>query len=368
MAPELLARGDAADVPGLRRRLLQWYRRHRRALPWRETADPYRIWVSEVMLQQTQVATAVSFYQTFLERFPTIASLARARESEVLAHWSGLGYYRRARHLREAARVVVREHSGDLPRDPHAFGRLPGVGRYTTGAVLSIAFGQPLAVLDGNVARVLSRLFALDAAVRDPKGAKALWQLATRLIPMRSPGDWNQALMELGAVVCLPRAPRCPECPVRDRCRARRLGLEERLPPAVARRRIEKEWRAAAVIERDGRILMARRSGRLLDGMWEPPGVQLASRTASAATGRTGPVARSTRRRLAAELARLGVQARLTPMRRTVRHRITHRDISVELWRGSLVEPLPSSSGLRFVDERTPRVAITALARKVFRL
>src|SRR5262249_1707276 len=149
-----------SDVARLRRRLLGWYRRHRRALPWRATRDPYRIWLSEVMLQQTQVATATPYYHVFLERFPTLAVLARAREPEVLAAWAGLGYYRRARSLHEAARVVVREHGGRVPDDPEAFARLPGVGRYTTGAVLSMAFDRPLPVLDGNVARVLARLTA----------------------------------------------------------------------------------------------------------------------------------------------------------------------------------------------------------------
>ena len=304
------------------------------------------------MLQQTQVATALPFYQRFLDRFPTLASLARAREADVLALWSGLGYYRRARHLLEAARTVVRDHAGSVPAEPEVFGRLPGVGPYTTGAVLSIAFGRPLAVLDGNVARVLSRIFALEASIRDPRGAKALWALATRLVPMRAPGDWNQALMELGAVVCLPRTPRCPACPARDMCGARQRGIQEMLPPASPRRAVEKTRRAAVLIERDGRILMVRRTGRLLEGLWEPPGVELASR-------------HSARRRLAAELGRLGIRARLAPSGRTVRHRITHHDISVELWRGDLIGAVKASSDLRFVDAGAPRVPLTALARKV---
>src|SRR3989442_4471956 len=180
----------------LRRRLRAWYRSHARPLPWRGTRDPYRIWVSEAMLQQTRVATVHSYYRAFLARFPTLESLARARPDHVLASWSGLGYYRRARHLHEAARLVVRDHAGRVPRDPAAFGRLPGVGRYTTGAVLSLAFDRPLAVLDGNVARVLSRLFALRASARDPRGARRLWALADALVPTRGAGEWNQALME----------------------------------------------------------------------------------------------------------------------------------------------------------------------------
>ena len=215
-------------------------------MPWRDTRDPYRIWVSEVMLQQTQVATALPFYQRFITRFPTLRSLSRATETRVLASWAGLGYYRRARHLREAARIVVREHGGRVPDDPEAFGRLPGAGRYTTGAVLSIAFDRSLPALDGNVARVLSRLFALPAAIREPRGAKALWALALALVPARGAGEWNQAIMELGATVCLPRSPRCDACPVRGQCRARVLGRIDAYPPVPARRATERcagRWR-----------------------------------------------------------------------------------------------------------------------------
>src|SRR5439155_3428552 len=219
----------------LRRRLLAWYRRSRRDLPWRNTRDPYPIWVSEVMLQQTQIATMLPFYQRFIDRFPSVGHLARAREAEVLAHWSGLGYYRRARHLLAAARSVMRRRAGRIPRDEAAFGRLPGVGRYTRGAVLSIAFGLSLPALDGNVARVLSRLWAVPHSARDRRGSKALWELATALVPMRSPGDWNQALMELGATVCTPRSPRCAVCPVRGACLAFARDAVGRFPPAPKR-------------------------------------------------------------------------------------------------------------------------------------
>src|SRR6185503_20273858 len=197
----------------LRRRLLAWYDRHGRDMPWRRTREPYPVWLSEIMLQQTQVATARPYYERFLKRFPTLDALADARPAEVLSAWSGLGYYRRARHLHEAVRRVRRDHGGRVPDDPEAFGALPGVGRYTTAAVLSICFDRPLAVLDGNVARVLSRLYALHESVRDPRGARRLWERAQALVPARNPGDWNQAVMELGAVICTPRAPRCGACP-----------------------------------------------------------------------------------------------------------------------------------------------------------
>ncbi len=321
-------------------------------MPWRSTRDPYRIWLSEVMLQQTQVITATPYYHRFLERFPTLPHLARAEPEAVLAAWAGLGYYRRARHLHEAARVVVREHSGVVPRDPEQFAQLPGVGRYTVGAVMSIAFGLSIPVLDGNVARVLSRIGALHISVRDPVGARALWELATEWMPKHDPSEWNQALMELGATVCTPRAPRCGECPVRAQCSAFALGRPGDFPPVAVRRATRRVRRAIVVIERAGALLMTRLSGALLAGLWEPPGIELTAR-------------QRVRVALAAELVRLGVKASIEPSRKTVRHRITDRDIEVELWNGTLELPVPRRAALRFVDPSSPRVAITALAKRV---
>jgi A/G-specific adenine glycosylase len=345
---------DARAIPALRRRLLAWYDRHRRDMPWRRTRDPYPVWLSEVMLQQTQVATARPYYDAFLERFPTLEALARARPAEVLASWAGLGYYRRARHLHEAARAVVRDHGGRVPDTAEAFGALPGVGRYTTAAVLSICFDRPLAVLDGNVARVLSRLHALPFAIRDPRGARALWARAAALVPMRRPGDWNQAMMELGAVICTPRAPACGRCPLRTRCRALALGRVADYPPTVGRRPQESIRRAVALIERGGRILMERRDGALLAGLWEPPGVELANGE---------PAGRALR----AALARDGLRARVADARRVVRHTITHRAISVDVWRGRLEGATPRRARLRWVDSERPRVPLTALARRLTR-
>jgi A/G-specific adenine glycosylase len=340
---------DAIPLAPLRRRLLAWYRRHARDLPWRRTRDPWRIWVSEVMLQQTRVETALPYYDTFLERFPTPASLARARPEAVLRAWSGLGYYRRARHLQAAARMVTRDHGGRV--DPATFGDLPGVGRYTEGAVLSIAFDRRRAVLDGNVARVVSRLFAEPAAVRDPRGAQRLWALATHLLPMRGAGEWNQAIMELGARVCTPRSPRCAECPVAAGCRARALGQVEAFPPVTARPRTVAIRRAVALLERDGRMLVVRRRGALLDGMWEPPGVELE---------RDAPAGPALRRALAA----LGLRVRLEPSGERVKHVITHRAIEVEVWRARPAR-LPRGPGMRPVDPARPAVPLTALARKL---
>ena len=303
------------------------------------------------MLQQTQVDTVRPYYTAFLRRFPSLTALAAARPDAVLAAWSGLGYYRRARHLHQAARLVVREHAGRIPQDPERFGALPGVGRYTTGAVLSIAFDRPLPALDGNVARVLSRLYGLRVSVRDPQGARRLLGLAASLVPMRSPGDWNQALMELGATVCLPRAPRCEQCPVSAGCRARALGRPEAYPPKAARLAVRNTRRAVVVIERGGKVLMIRRRGLQLDGLWEPPGVEL-------------PAGADAGSRLRAAVARLGV-ASLRDTGQRVRHVITRNAIEVEVWEGSAPARGASRGQWRWIDAREQKVGLTALARRL---
>ena len=350
-----------ADPDSVRRTaLLAWFRRSARALPWRTTRDPWRIWVSEIMLQQTRVDTVTPYYERFVARFPDARALAVAPLDDVLALWSGLGYYRRARHLHEAARTVVREHAGRVPREPGAFAALPGVGRYTLGAVLSIAYGQALPALDGNVARVLARWYARPWQVKRSADAKALWALAESLVPGRGgrvgragrAGDWNQALMELGATVCTPRAPRCGECPVARHCRAFGAGRPEAYPPAARHRVTERVRRAVAWLERGGRVLVTRRRGALLDGLWEPPGVELSP-------------GEDATRALAALLRALGVRARLADSGERVRHAITHRAIEVELWRGSPVGRVPGVKALRWADPRSRELALTALTRKL---
>ena len=214
----------------LSRNLAAWYSLHRRRLPWRGTRDPYRIWVSEVMLQQTRVATVVPYYRRFLRRFPSLQALAGAPVEEVLSAWSGLGYYRRARALHAAAREVVDRLGGEIPADPSLLRRLPGVGSYTAGALSSIAFGLPEPALDGNSLRVFSRLLALGGDPRSPANRRVMEKAARRLLENGAPGDINQALMELGARICLPVSPRCDACPIRKECRARVRGLQSVLP------------------------------------------------------------------------------------------------------------------------------------------
>lgn len=271
-----------AERVELQGRMLPWYRDHRRELPWREPArkgeDPdlraYRVWVSEAMLQQTRVETAVSYWLRFVEELPSVADLARAGEERVLALWSGLGYYRRARALREAARVVVERHGGSFPRTREGLRALPGVGPYTAGAVLSIAFDLPEPVVDGNVTRVLARWFALAGEVSRAAVQRELWELAATLVPRAGgAGDWNQALMELGATLCTPRDPDCDRCPVADLCRARLEGRVDELPRMPARAAsVAVELVALLVRDGEGRLLLERRGeGGRMAGMWQLP-------------------------------------------------------------------------------------------------
>ncbi len=264
------------DLGAIRRLLLAAYDVGRRDLPWRGESDPYRVWVSEVMLQQTRVETVIPYYRKWVERFPRLDALARAEEDEVLGVWQGLGYYSRARRLLGAARLVRERYGGDLPESAAALRRLPGVGEYTAGAVASIAFGEVVPAVDGNVRRVLARLFDLP----DP-GPSRLRELAAALVDPARPGDFNQALMELGATVCLPRAPGCASCPLEVLCAARARGtVEER--PARRRRAPVPEVDVAVVVGawlggEDGLHLLMRRRPQdgLLAGMWEFPGVEI---------------------------------------------------------------------------------------------
>jgi A/G-specific adenine glycosylase len=254
--------------------LLAWYAEHRRDLPWRETRDPYRIWIAEVMLQQTQVATVLPYYARFMARFPTLEALASASLDDVLKLWEGLGYYSRARHLHSATKKVVAEFDGQLPDTMEGLMSLPGTGRYTAGAVLSIARGQDLPAPDGNVRRVLCRVFAIEQDVTRSAGQRYLWQLTTSLLPPGRAGDFNQALMDLGATVCTPRAPLCHECPLTDTCRAHQTGRQAQFPVRAPRRPAPHYEVAAGVVwDGDARFLIAQRLAEgLLGGLWEFPG------------------------------------------------------------------------------------------------
>jgi A/G-specific adenine glycosylase len=256
----------------VRRALGRWFQRHARDLPWRRNQEPYSIWISEVMLQQTQVASVIPYFARFLGRFPDLASLAQADEQEVLRLWEGLGYYRRARALHRAARILVAEHGGVVPCDPAVLGQLPGFGRYTVNAVLSQAFDLRLPILEANSQRVLCRLLGIRQEPKQPSVQKALWQAALEFLPRRHVGRFNQALMEVGALVCKPERPRCGACPLQRHCQARLHGLQAEIPASARRAAVVAVAEIAVVLKRSGRVLLVQRPAEGRWGsLWEFP-------------------------------------------------------------------------------------------------
>ena len=305
------------DLAAVRRRLAAWFARHARDLPWRHDRDPYRVWISEVMLQQTQVATVIPYFHRFLVRFPHISALAAAPLHDVLHHWQGLGYYRRARDLHRAAQLLVEQHAGVVPRDPGAVRALPGFGRYTTNALLSQAYEIRLPILEANSVRLLCRLFAIDDDPKSTATQKRLWRLAEDVLPAKRVGDFNQALMELGALVCTPAEPKCAECPLAGECLAFRGGLTDRIPRKSVRPTIEQVREVAVVIRKKDDMLLVQRpaEGRWAE-MWEFPRAEVAE-------GQTPESA-------AAELfGALGIVAALGEPIRTIRHGVTRFRITL---------------------------------------
>ncbi|MGA9644191.1 MAG: A/G-specific adenine glycosylase [Terriglobales bacterium] len=347
----LTAPADGKSLAGFRRALLGWYEAHRRDLPWRGTRDPYRIWLSEIMLQQTRVAAVLGHYRVFLERFPDVATLAAAREDAVLAAWSGLGYYRRARMLHHCAREIVGRHGGAFPESADAWRELPGIGRYTAAAIASIAFGEPVAVVDGNVERVLKRIYASDLPPQQ------CWTRAEELISHKRPGDFNQAMMELGATVCLPAGPRCPVCPVQKWCGTRADAVRELARPAKvatagARRTGERRngrgagaparrqreiW--CALDERHGRVRLVKRArdASIMAGMWELPEWTTAPHTANG-----------------------------NALWRTFRHSITVTDYTVHVMRDAGGRAAARRGRWMALDE-IQQLPITGLTRKILK-
>jgi A/G-specific adenine glycosylase len=313
---------NALQLPRLRRALLRWYDLNKRDLPWRNTRDPYRIWVSEIMLQQTRVAAVVPRYERFLARFPSVQALSSAKPASVLAEWSGLGYYHRARSLRAAARLIAREHRGVFPETAKSLSELPGIGRYTAAAIASIAYGEAVAAVDGNVERILRRL------LRDQLAREESWSAAQRLLDHARPGDFNQAMMELGATVCLPHQPACDRCPIRNFCCTKGRG------PAS---RQKKPQRKASICyglsTRKRSVLLVRRSPNtnLMPGMWELPQVR--------------------NRKSPATLF-------------TLRHSITVTDYLVTV----IAQPAPSLRGARWISiGKAAQLPLTGLAKKILR-
>ena len=307
-----------------RKRLLSWYRANKRAMPWRETRDPYAIWISEAMLQQTRVETVIPYWERFLSRFPDVHALATADLDDVLGAWAGLGYYSRARNLQAAARVIDQDHGGKLPDDAETLQTLPGIGRYTAGAVASIAFDRPEPVLDGNVKRVLARLLGIREDIGQPATIERLWEEAGALARGPHPGDLNQALMELGATVCTPRTPRCESCPVSQFCDAWAKGDAESLPIKARKKAARKVEAVAALVVRRGKALAVRRPARgLLGGLWDLPGGDLAA----GETPRAG-LTRALRDRAGLEISRASAIG-------TVEHAFTHRKLTLHVYRAN---------------------------------
>ena len=253
-------------------KLLQWFKKNKRDLPWRKTKNPYAIWVSEIMLQQTQVATVIPYYEKFLKVFPTVHHLAKANLSKVLKVWEGLGYYSRTRNLHQASRMIVNYFKGEIPDTLKALLSLPGIGRYTAGAILSIAYNKEAPILDGNVKRVLSRLFAISGDPKENKTEQSLWQLSESLIPKGKASLFNQGLMDLGAMICAPKDPQCHKCPLCDFCKAWASGKPERFPSRTIKKKIPHIEAVSAVIKRGEKVLMRQRPPKgFLGGLWEFP-------------------------------------------------------------------------------------------------
>lgn len=347
----------AAQIRSIRAALLRWFGKEKRDLPWRRTRDPYAIWVAEIMLQQTRVAAVVPYYGSFIARFPDVRSLARATEEEVLAAWSGLGYYSRARALRACAREMTERHGGRLPAEVEELRALPGIGRYTAGAIASQAFGTRAPVVDGNVRRVLCRLRALPG---ERGSDEELWTLAETLVDPRKPGDWNQAVMELGATVCTPRAPACERCPLERFCAARAFGTPERFPRAKPRTRSTRVRVAVALVFRRGRVLLERPGpGNPLRGTWDLPAIEIGARA-------------SARAALASRLAAHGIEARVEREVARARHSILDRSLRLEayLCQGVPERPLRKTSpgAVRWLDLRQlPEAAVSGATKKILR-
>ncbi len=337
----------------LRARLLDWYDRHARDLPWRRTRDPYAIWVSEIMLQQTRVETVIPYYERFLARFPSAEALADASEDEVLSMWSGLGYYRRARLLHRGAGIVSDVHGGRVPEDPVLRAALPGIGPYTAGAIGSIAFDRAEPIVDGNVARVLCRVLAIETPLGSKETEARLWSEAAGLARGPRPGALNQALMELGATVCTPLSPRCGACPLRASCVARKTDRVRELP-VVRKKRAPKPVTMVAVIahpKNDARTWLVRSEGALFGGLFGTPMIEGSDRAAAKAA-----------------LAAHGLRGTALEPLGDVEHVLTHRRLQVHVFE-AITQPARATATRKLLDaEGALEVGVATLTRKILRL
>ena len=335
--PKRVAKSESPSIPlpdaqwrsGFRRRLRAWYGKHARDLPWRRSRDPYLVWISEIMLQQTQVATVESYFLRFRESFPTIEALAAAEEQDVLRHWEGLGYYRRARQLHGAAKVLANEHGGEFPCDPESVRALPGIGRYTAGAILSIAFDAREPILEANTIRLFCRLLAYRSMPTTSEAQSTLWAMAEAVLPRQDVGTFNQALMEMGSQVCTPKSPGCDECPVADLCRAKELGVQDAVPAPKPRKKFEDVHEVALIVRRRGRILLLRRpEGGRWAGLWDFPRYEMDHEEEPALF-----------RKLHDELlAQTGIDATVEEHQERMKHGVTRFRITLDCYTARFVE------------------------------
>jgi A/G-specific adenine glycosylase len=345
------------DGDELSERLVSWYRKGNRRLPWRDEPTPWNVLLSELMLQQTRVETVLPYFARFKARWPTLEAFAAADEEEVLKEWAGLGYYSRARNLLKAARAAV--EAGGIPGDADGLRSLPGVGPYTAGAVASIAFGRAEPAVDGNVERVLSRVDAREADPKSPSGRASLEARARELLRRQPPGDVNQALMELGATVCTPRSPSCPRCPWADVCEGRAKGIAETLPRKKPKPPPRPAWAVAGLLRREGRLLMGRRPEGLLGGLWEPVGAVWSG------ASDPGEAVRQAFRE------RAGLEVRVRADLGEVVHVFTHRRLSLRVF--AVEGPGEPALGegydaIGWVDPARPHVGLSKLALKALAL
>jgi A/G-specific adenine glycosylase len=357
-----------SELKKFRTELLGWFATYRRELPWRRDSDPYRIWISEIMLQQTRVAAVIPYFEKFCARFPDVQALAEAEEAEVLRMWSGLGYYSRARNLQAAAQQIVRDHGGTFPITESDIRSLRGIGKYTTNAILSIAFGKNHAVVEGNVARVVARLDAIRGDLREGRRWESLQRMADRLLAPASPGNWNQAMMELGATICAPRSPQCLLCPVAKFCRARKLGIQELIPEKRKKRATVGVLLAAAVLvdERSKCILLpppknstekatADDIPTLVSNMWHFPTTVVSEDPES-----------DLRRYLKNAVGAKRLPSRFIALRK-IRHAVTYRAISLLPFRVEF-KKLPRVGGAKIILLKDfSSVPVSNLTRKVAR-
>lgn len=351
---------DSAWKRKFRRRILSWFRRHARDLPWRETRDPYCIWISEIMLQQTQVVTVVEYFRRFLQVFPTVADLACADEEQVLRLWEGLGYYRRARQLHKAARIIVDDHDGLFPRDIETIRSLPGIGRYTAGAIASIAWDARQPILEANTTRVLSRLLAYRDDPTRNSGQKLLWDLAESLLPRKNAGAFNQAMMELGSEVCTPSQPCCDRCPIGDLCPTNAMGLQKLVPMRKKKTAYEAVTESAVVVRRRGKVLLRRcGDGERWSGLWDFPRFRVIATRSDAM-----------QQELEAKIGELtGLVVKTERKLATIRHGVTRFRITLYCHEARCVRGRLRDKNMRWVEpQQLPDYPLSATGRKISKL